>query len=251
MMKSKFMKALVLSAYLASFSTSAVFAAEVGGGNSASSGKIEVDNKMYEKQAEIDKFLFEENAKEIAERGFTITHTVALDHYIEIGITPYSDANADYLYEALGKDTIKVVEGDQSAIFNTQVDYMQAADTGVATEPKEVLPEDAAVADAASDTASDTSVVTDAVLYDTSIAEAGMAAEDTDASKAEMQITSVETTAVGTVADDSEVLAYATGAADSKASNPVVPAALACTAGAAVIIGGTVVWIRFRKTVKK
>lgn len=247
MMKSKFMKALVLSAYLVSFSTSAVFAAEVGGGNSASSGKIEVDNKMYEKQAEIDKFLFEEHAKEIAERGFKITHTVALDHYIEIGITPYSDANADYLYEALGKDTIKVVEGDQAVIFKTQVDYMQAADTGVATEPKEVLPEDAAVAD----TASDTSVVTDAVLYDTSIAEAGMAAEDTDASKAEMQITSVETTAVGTVADDSEVLAYATGAADSKASNPVVPAALACTAGAAVIIGGTVVWIRFRKTVKK
>lgn len=248
MMKSKFMKALVLSAYLASFSTSAVFAAEVGGGNSASSGKIEVDNKMYEKQAEIDKFLFEENAKKIAEMGFKITHTVALDHYIEIGITPYSDANADYLYEALGKDTIKVVEGDQAVIFKTQVDYMQAADTGVAAQPKEVLPEDAAVADAASDT----SVVTDAVLYDTSIAEAGMAAEGTDASKAaEMQITSVETTAVGTATDDGEVLAYATGAADSKASNPVVPAALACTAGAAVIIGGTVVWIRFRKTVKK
>lgn len=253
MMKSKFMKVLVVSAFFVTFSSTAAFAAEVGGQNTASQGKVEISNRLYEKQQEIDKYLFEEHAKEIANLGFKVTHTAVMDNQVEIGITPYNDTNADYLYDAFGKEAVNVVEGEQAVILKSEAVNMQAADTGVANAaaagPDASMAEDKVKVykDA------DASVGEDAVLYDTAIAETDAAVQNTDASKAaEMQITSENTSGSDNNAQDPEVLAYASGAAaDTKpASKPYVPAVLAGAAGAAVIIGGTVVWIRFRKSAK-
>ena len=76
------------------------------------------DNTMIQKQKEVDEYLFEEHTKEIEDKGFTVTHTAPLEDYVEIGITPYNKENADYLYEILGSDNIKVVEGQQATLMN-------------------------------------------------------------------------------------------------------------------------------------
>jgi hypothetical protein len=75
-------------------------------------------NTIIQKQQEIDKYLFEEHAKEIEEKGFTITHTSPLEGYVEIGITPFNKENTDYLYEIFGNDNVKVVEGQQATLMN-------------------------------------------------------------------------------------------------------------------------------------
>lgn len=91
------------------------------GGSAASTGAAEpaaafdaVSDAMYKRQGEIDRYLFEEHKDEIAAKGISVTHTVASNEYVEIGITPYSDENAEYLYNVLGRDQLKVVEGTQA-----------------------------------------------------------------------------------------------------------------------------------------
>lgn len=69
------------------------------------------DEALYAKQAEVDKMLFEEYAKELAEKGISITHTGAVEDYIEVGITPYTPENAEIVVKLLGVDEVKVVEG--------------------------------------------------------------------------------------------------------------------------------------------
>jgi hypothetical protein len=71
----------------------------------------EVNEELLKKQSEIDIYLFKEHYEEIREKGIFITHTGPLDSVVEIGITPYSDANAEYLYGIFGKDMVAVVEG--------------------------------------------------------------------------------------------------------------------------------------------
>lgn len=78
-----------------------------------------VSEAMYQKQSEIDKYLFDEHKDEIAAKGFTVTNTSATNEYVEIGITPFNEENAEYLYQVLGKDQIKVVEGIQAVTFGT------------------------------------------------------------------------------------------------------------------------------------
>ena len=63
-----------------------------------------VDETMYEAQAEIDKLLFEQNyAKDLVEKGISVTHTGTVDDYVEVGITPYTPGNADVVIMLLGK----------------------------------------------------------------------------------------------------------------------------------------------------
>ncbi|MDD3840694.1 MAG: hypothetical protein PHP06_09025 [Clostridia bacterium] len=35
-------------------------------------------------------------------------------NYVEIGIMPYNQENAEYIYDILGRDRVKVVEGQQA-----------------------------------------------------------------------------------------------------------------------------------------
>lgn len=73
-----------------------------------------IDENILNKQREIDQYVFEQHKAEISEKGFKVTHTGPFKNYVEIGIVPYNDANADYLYEIFGRDIVKVVEGQQA-----------------------------------------------------------------------------------------------------------------------------------------
>lgn len=98
-----------------------------------------IDEAMIKRQSEIDKYLFEDYKLEIENKGFTITHTVATTDYVEVGITPFNDENANYLYGKLGNDKIKVVEGQLAELLtfadrNDNVEVDIAATTGLAAD---------------------------------------------------------------------------------------------------------------------
>jgi len=96
------------------------------------------DEKIIEKQVEIDKYLFGDYKEDIAKKGFTVsTTTVTPDGFVQIGITPFNQENADYLYGLFGKDMVKVVEEAQA----TTLDDSKIAETSgvvsVADDAKE------------------------------------------------------------------------------------------------------------------
>lgn len=92
-----------------------------GGVNSLKlvSSKVSANDGMLQKQREIDKLIFEKYEKDISKKGFKVTHTAPFDAYVEVGITPYNQANADYLYKLLGRDSLKVVEGQAITTLST------------------------------------------------------------------------------------------------------------------------------------
>ena len=129
--KSKLIKALIIGICLTFVLASTVFAKNNNtqlftAQNQKSSGESEI----LQKQKEIDKYIFEDHAKEIEQKGFKVTHTAPLNDYVEVGITPYTKQNADYIYKILGKDKVKVVEGQQAELMNQEVstDVVKAYD---------------------------------------------------------------------------------------------------------------------------
>lgn len=74
---------------------------------------------LFIKQDEIDQYIFTDHAKELADKGITVNYTGVADQYVEIGISPYTDANANYLYNIFGKDMVKVVAYDESVMYAT------------------------------------------------------------------------------------------------------------------------------------
>lgn len=78
-----------------------------------------VKKEMYDKQLEADRYLFADHTEEIAAKGITVTHTAATNEYVEIGITPFNEENAEFIYDALGREQIKVIEGTMNVIFET------------------------------------------------------------------------------------------------------------------------------------
>jgi len=80
-----------------------------------------ISEEILQKQMEIDKYLFEDHIEEITKKGFNVTHTGPFDAYVEIGITPYNEENANYLYSIFGEDKIKVIEGLEAELYTTMV----------------------------------------------------------------------------------------------------------------------------------
>lgn len=70
-----------------------------------------ISEEILKRQQEIDIYLFKEHAEEIRQAGFMVTHTAPTESYVEIGITPYTDENINYLLKVFGKDKVKIVEG--------------------------------------------------------------------------------------------------------------------------------------------
>ncbi len=89
--------------------------AQSGGGVSPSfGGTYSQDyNILYEKQKELDQVLFVDNAKEIEKRGFKVIYTGVADNYVEVGISPYSEENAAYLYGLILDDQVKIVASEE------------------------------------------------------------------------------------------------------------------------------------------
>lgn len=155
MIKSKFAKVFVLSMCLTVLSTAAVYAAESRGGQSGSAGgnaatstaaegsgtaasspvaaNPEISEKLLQKQKEIDLYLFDKYREDIEKKGITITHTVPAGDCIELGILPLNQENSDYLYGILGKDGIKLVDGQKAGIMPAV-----APDIAPAEEPADI-----------------------------------------------------------------------------------------------------------------
>ena len=120
-MKSKYIKGIILGICLSAFSTSIAFAQAVSSDVSTTSEVVQSEGtkELMEKQRQIDQYLFEDHVKDLEAKDIFVNYTSIVDDYIEIGISPYNDENASYLYDALGKDGIKVVEFDQSVIYSS------------------------------------------------------------------------------------------------------------------------------------
>jgi len=124
----KLIRIILTGVCLSVFFSAAVFA-ETGGGQSGAfqGAPAGEKNALLQKQSEIDRYLFEEHSKEIADKGFKVTHTGVAGDVVEIGIIPYSEENAEYLYNIFGRDSVKVVEGSQAVPLT--------ADTGSPDSP--------------------------------------------------------------------------------------------------------------------
>ena len=117
MMKNKILKAAALGLCLSVIASGTAFAQ--GGGDSSSSVGISSEEMdiLTKRQDEINILVFNDYAREIEEKGFQIIYTGVGDGYVEVGINPFNEDNADYLYEILGNDQIKVVESDEVVLY--------------------------------------------------------------------------------------------------------------------------------------
>jgi len=88
--------------------------------------QVGYDEALIQKQSEIDRYIFEENKKNFEDKGITVTNTGIISDYVEVGITPFNEENANYIYELFGKDSVKVVEGIQATTL-ASVDIAQDA----------------------------------------------------------------------------------------------------------------------------
>lgn len=81
--------------------------------------QVNTGDKLTQKQSEIDRYVFEKHAKDFADKGIAVTSTGVIGDNVEVGITPFNEENANYIYEILGKDEVKVVEGIQATTLGT------------------------------------------------------------------------------------------------------------------------------------
>lgn len=133
MIKTSLVKGFAFGLCLSVLSTGVVFATEAGVSQGSAGKAITAsEEKLFTLQKEVDQIVFVEKADEIERMGFMVNYTGVAEDYVEIGIYPFSKKNANYLYDLLGKDLIKVVEFDQSIIYATG---------GPVDEAKDAVPE--------------------------------------------------------------------------------------------------------------
>ncbi|GAB6930325.1 hypothetical protein JCM10914A_43080 [Paenibacillus sp. JCM 10914] len=75
------------------------------------------DQALLNKQKEIDDYVAGAGKNEMAEQGFSVTHTGVVGDKVEVGITPYNESFADFLYQQLGEEEMLVVEGEQAVLL--------------------------------------------------------------------------------------------------------------------------------------
>lgn len=118
MIRKKFIKTFALFICM-----SAIFSVKAYGqsGEGIEPTPIEIvsdkDSALYEKQREINQYLFIEHANELEEKGIIVIYTGIADNYVEVGITPYSEENAKFLYQIFGDDMVKVVDSEEPVLL--------------------------------------------------------------------------------------------------------------------------------------
>ena len=90
-----------------------------------------IDPAALAKQREIDAYVFgTEGSEELAKRGFKATYTAPVGDRVEIGILPYEESHAEFLYEKFGRDQIVVVEGFEAVLMEGPVTILPAPAPG-------------------------------------------------------------------------------------------------------------------------
>lgn len=138
MIKNKAIHAMIIGTCVFASSMTGVFADTAANiPVSIQMEQVSVSGPLADKQGEIDKYVFEQHAKDFADKGITVTNTGVVGDAVEVGILPYNQANADYLYGIFGKDMVKVVEGIEAS---TLAAYSSPQDVTmqITAEPAEV-----------------------------------------------------------------------------------------------------------------
>ncbi len=138
---SKLLKGFMIGACISLLSTGAAFAATTEDSLAIKAIDAVVDDVLLEKHKEVDQSVFVNNVDKIKEMGFEVVYTSPLETYVEVGITPYKEEFANYLYEEFGKDEIKVVEGEKAVLYTTTI-AEDAPDAPVSDEENGVVGED-------------------------------------------------------------------------------------------------------------
>lgn len=116
MKKFKIIRAIVLGIVITVLSSNVTFA-ETAEDNKSGDQIMQiavVDENLVKKQEEIDEIIFNNNSKEIIDKGFNVISTSIVGSFVEVRIEPYNEENAEHLYNILGRDMINVVEGEQA-----------------------------------------------------------------------------------------------------------------------------------------
>jgi hypothetical protein len=94
--------------------------AQSGGGSSSAFGATtsSEDSRLFEKQKEMDQYLFVDNAEELEAMGLKVIYTGVADNYVEVGITPYNEEYAAFLYDQFGKELVKVVDTEKVFLYD-------------------------------------------------------------------------------------------------------------------------------------
>lgn len=91
------------------------------------------EDRLTNKQAEIDEYVAGAGQGELSAQGFTVTHTGVVGDKVEVGITPYNEQHAEFLYEKFGRDIVQVVEGEQAILYGAnaaEADVVAAEEAG-------------------------------------------------------------------------------------------------------------------------
>ncbi|HKL80590.1 MAG TPA: hypothetical protein VJ888_09185 [Mobilitalea sp.] len=121
MLKTKLLKGFALGLCMSALFTGAAFASSTGEGSSPSfEGQMDQgDTVLYDKQLEIDRYLFADHVEEIESKGIIVIYTGVAEGYVEIGVAGLKDETANYLYDLFGKDIVKIVEAEEVTIMDT------------------------------------------------------------------------------------------------------------------------------------
>ncbi len=228
MIKKHLMKAVLLGLFISTLYTGSAYAMEVSSPSSVGTEEATPElQALYDKQAEIDAILFKTNASDLEAKDIFVNYTGVTGDYIEVGIATYSDEKADFIYELVGKDQVKVVEFDDSIMYASGLPTVEGSGEDGSTGAADPL--------------------VDPIPYGDGIANSGIAPDETtsDGNEEKVYKGGEEEDGIMTITSDNSVTnesdVVKTTSADSKDADAMsTPMMILIVAGAAVVIGGAV-----------
>ncbi|MDF2844856.1 MAG: hypothetical protein K0R00_3282 [Herbinix sp.] len=227
MIKKHLMKAVLLGLFISTLYTGSAYAMATSLPAGVEIQEVTPElQALYDKQAEIDAILFKTNASDLEAKDIFVNYTGVTGDYIEIGIATYSDEKADFIYELVGKDQVKVVEFDDSIMYASGLPTVEGSGEDGSTGAADPL--------------------VDPIPYGDGIANSGIAPDETtsDGNEEKVYKGSEEDGVMTITSDNAEINesdVVKTTSADSKDADAMsTPMMILIVAGAAVVIGGAV-----------
>lgn len=120
----RFALGLCMTVLLVGATNVGIAQAQSGGGISSELSKAASSQEsiLYEKQREMDQYLFIDNVEEITSMGFEVIYTGVAKDYVEVGITPYNEEFAAYIYDKFGMELVKVVDTEKIVFYEDAVE---------------------------------------------------------------------------------------------------------------------------------
>lgn len=130
----QWVKILMLASFLLMAGAGSAFAVPIGSMSTAVHIASAAEDSLANKQAEIDEYVAGAGQEELSGKGFSVTHTGVVGDKVEVGITPYNEDHAEFLYEKFGREQVQVVEGEQAILYGAnaaEADVVAAEEAGM------------------------------------------------------------------------------------------------------------------------